>query len=115
MSIDVFQETVFSFAEATRRLPKGCHNKKLHVSVLYRWVNAGLRSKDGQVIRLEMVKLGGRVATTGGVANIRRYLDVKKRWTGAFDYEYRDQSSLDGAAMLGRFYLTGGAPGTGLG
>jgi len=62
-----------------------------------------------------LVKLGGRVATTGGVANIRRYLDVKKRWTGAFDYEYRDQSSLDGAAMLGRFYLTGGAPGTGLG
>ncbi len=72
-----------------------------------------------------LVKLGGRVATTGGVANIRRYLEVKQRWTGAFDYEYRDQSSLDGAAMLGRFYLTGcctagvgglgGAPGTALG
>jgi sugar (pentulose or hexulose) kinase len=54
-----------------------------------------------------LVKLGGRVTTTGGGANIRRYLEVKKRWTGDFDYEYRDQSSLDGAAMLGRFYLTG--------
>jgi sugar (pentulose or hexulose) kinase len=55
-----------------------------------------------------LVKLGRRVATTGGVAKIRRYVDVKKRWTGDFDYEYRDQSSLKGAAMLGQFYLTGG-------
>jgi hypothetical protein len=47
------------------------------------------------------------VATTGGVASIRRYLEVKKRWTGDFDSQYRHQSSLDGAAMLGRFYLTG--------
>ena len=55
-----------------------------------------------------LVKLGRRVTTTGGGANIRGYLEVKKRWTGDFDYDYRDQSSLDGAAMLGRFYLTGG-------
>ena len=54
-----------------------------------------------------LVKLGRRVTTTGGGANIRGYLEVKKRWTGDFDYDYRDQSSLDGAAMLGRFYLTG--------
>ena len=56
-----------------------------------------------------LVKLGGRVTTTGGGANIRRYLEVKKRWTGDFEYEYRDQSSLDGAALLGQFYLTGGS------
>ncbi len=64
MSIDVFQETVFSFAEAIRKLPNGCQNKRLHVSVLYRWVNAGLRSKDGQIVRLEMVKIGGRAYTS---------------------------------------------------
>jgi len=34
-------------------------------------------------------------------------MEVKKRWTGDFEYEYRDQSSLLGAAMLGEFYLTG--------
>jgi sugar (pentulose or hexulose) kinase len=52
------------------------------------------------------VKLGWRVATTGGVAKIRRYVEAKKRWTGDFAYEYRDQSSLKGAAMLGQMYLT---------
>jgi sugar (pentulose or hexulose) kinase len=55
-----------------------------------------------------LVKLGGRVATTGGVAKIGRYVEAKKRWTGDFEYAYRDQSSLKGAAMLGRFYLAGG-------
>lgn len=55
-----------------------------------------------------LVKLGRRVATTGGVAKIRRYMDVKKRWTGDFEYEYRDQSSLKGAAMLGGYYFSGG-------
>jgi xylulokinase len=53
------------------------------------------------------VKLGRKVMTTGGGANIRGALEAKKRWTGDFEYEYRDQSSLHGAAMLGQFYLTG--------
>ncbi len=64
MAIDVFQETVISLNEATKKLPKGRHGNKLHVSVLYRWVNAGLRSKDGQIVRLEMVKIGGRAYTS---------------------------------------------------
>ncbi len=51
-----------------------------------------------------MVKLGRKVITTGGGAKIRGYLDVKRRWTGDFEYEYQDQSSLLGAAMLGRIY-----------
>ncbi len=51
------------------------------------------------------VKLGRRVTTTGGGANIPGYIEVKKRWTGDFEYEYRDQSSLHGAAMLGQMYL----------
>jgi sugar (pentulose or hexulose) kinase len=48
-----------------------------------------------------MVKLGRRVITTGGGAKIRGYMEVKRRWTGDFEYEYQDQSSLLGAAMLG--------------
>ena len=47
-----------------------------------------------------MVKLGRRVITTGGGARIRGYMEVKRRWTGDFEYEYQDQSSLLGAAML---------------
>jgi hypothetical protein len=56
------------------------------------------------------VKLGRKVTTTGGGAKIRGYIEVKKRWTGDFDYEYRDESSLDGAAMLGQFYQGGRYP-----
>jgi sugar (pentulose or hexulose) kinase len=52
-----------------------------------------------------LVKLGRRVHTTGGGANIRGYLAAKRRWTGDFDYQYQDQSSLLGAAMLGQVYL----------
>ena len=47
-----------------------------------------------------MVKLGRKVMTTGGGARIPGYIEAKKRWTGDFDYEYQDQSSLLGAAML---------------
>jgi xylulokinase len=53
------------------------------------------------------MQLGRKVMTTGGGANIKGFLEVKKRWTGDFEYEYRDESSLDGAAMLGQFYFTG--------
>ena len=43
--------------------------------------------------------------TTGGGAKIPGYIDAKKRWTGDFEYEYTDQSSLAGAAILGQFYF----------
>lgn len=55
-----------------------------------------------------LVPLGREVTTTGGGAKIRGYNDVKKRWTGDFEYVYKDESSLNGAAMLGQFYLAGG-------
>ena len=47
-----------------------------------------------------MVKLGRRVITTGGEAKIHGFTQVKERWMGNFEYEYQDQSSLLGAAML---------------
>ena len=53
----------------------------------------------------KLVKLGRKVTTTGGGAKIPGYLDAKKRWTGDFDYEYQDQSSLTGAAILGQFFF----------
>jgi len=56
------------------------------------------------------VKLGRKVTTTGGGAKIRGHIDAKRRWTGDFDYEYRDQSSLVGAAMLGQFHQAGRYP-----
>jgi hypothetical protein len=34
-------------------------------------------------------------------------------WTGAFEYVYQDQSSMFGAAMLGRNFQSGRLPGHG--
>jgi sugar (pentulose or hexulose) kinase len=62
---------------------------------------------QGQHIKevASLVKLGRKVVTTGGGSKIRNFLKVKKRWMGGnFEYEYQDQSSLLGAAMLGQFY-----------
>jgi len=50
-----------------------------------------------------MVKLGKKVMVTGGGARVPGYLEAKKRWTGDYEYEFRDQSSLRGAAMLATF------------
>jgi hypothetical protein len=39
-------------------------------------------------------------------------LAARRRWTGDFDYVFQDQSSMLGAAMLGRIYQTGVVPGS---
>ena len=55
-----------------------------------------------------LVPIGHRVMTTGGGAKIRGYMDAKRRWTGDFEYEFQDQSSLLGAAILGCIHQQGG-------
>jgi len=54
-----------------------------------------------------LVRISGKAMVTGGGAKINGFLEVKKRWTGDFEYQYQDQSSLLGAAMLGQFYQKG--------
>jgi xylulokinase len=54
----------------------------------------------------KLIKLKNKIYTTGGGATIKRFLDAKERWTGKFDYELQEQSSLRGAAMLGKWHLT---------
>jgi sugar (pentulose or hexulose) kinase len=48
------------------------------------------------------------VGISGGAARIGGMLEARRRWTGDFEYRFRDQSSLLGAAMLGRIHLDGG-------
>lgn len=73
MAIDVFDETVVSLKEAIERLPKTSRNKKLHTSTMYRWIQRGLRSRDGMVIRLEIVKVGGNTRTS--LEALQRFFD----------------------------------------
>ena len=53
----------------------------------------------------QFIKLRKEIITTGGGAGIQGINDLKKRWLGDFDYKYQDQSSLLGAAMLGKMYF----------
>ena len=64
MPIDVFDERVVSFSEATKRLPKSARGKKIHVCALYRWAQGGLKSYDGQIVRLETIRVGGTTCTS---------------------------------------------------
>lgn len=82
MAIDVFSETVVSFNEATKKLPKTTRNKTIHISTMHRWVQRGLRSRDGMVIRLECVKVGGRICTS--LEALERFFE---RLTGSVEVE----------------------------
>jgi len=64
MAIDVFSEKVIGLKEAIRLLPKTSRNNNLHYSTMFRWILRGLRAKDGVVVRLESVKIGGRLCTS---------------------------------------------------
>jgi hypothetical protein len=54
-----------------------------------------------------LIEIGWKVGISGGGAAIPGMLEARRRWTGPFEYEFQDQSSLLGAAMLGRIHLTG--------
>ena len=54
------------------------------------------------------VPVNRQVGVSGGAARIAGMIGARERWTGRFDYVFQDQSSLLGAAMLGRVYQQGG-------
>ena len=54
-----------------------------------------------------LIRVNQRVGISGGAARIEGMLAARRRWTGDFDYSFQDQSSLLGAAMLGRVYQGG--------
>ena len=52
-----------------------------------------------------MVPLASRVLTAGTGARVGELMRARRRWFGDYEFEYQDQSSLLGAAMLGQSYL----------
>ncbi|WP_410001163.1 DUF1580 domain-containing protein [Stieleria sp. JC731] len=73
MAIDVFNEEVVSFAEAAKRLPKIRNGKKLHLSTLFRWAQAGKIANDGMRVRLETIQVGGTRCTS--LEALQRFFD----------------------------------------
>jgi xylulokinase len=52
-----------------------------------------------------VVKLSRNIKLTGGAGNIRNMDKVKKKWIGDYRFDYIEQSSLHGAAKLGKLYF----------
>jgi len=57
--IDLANEDVISFTEATKRLPARRRGKRPHVATLYRWSNRGCRG-----VKLETIQVGGTSCTS---------------------------------------------------
>jgi hypothetical protein len=70
--IDLRTETVMSFAQAARLLPRRRTGKKPHVATLYRWAQRGCRG-----VRLEFIQVGGTRCTSGEA--LQRFCDALSR------------------------------------
>ena len=57
--ISIESEQLISFAEATRRVPSARSGSQLHPNTIWRWAKRGLKTRNGQRVYLETVRLGG--------------------------------------------------------
>lgn len=64
MAIDPLTEKLRSFAEAARRLPALRVGKPVSPSTVWRWTTRGVRARNGSLVRLEAIKVGGTCCTS---------------------------------------------------
>jgi hypothetical protein len=57
-------ETLLGLCEAARRLPPGRGGRPVSFSCVLRWITSGVPGPDGQRIKLEGVRVGGRWLTS---------------------------------------------------
>jgi hypothetical protein len=57
--IDPLKESVLTYSQAARRLPKLRKDQPTHPTTIWRWATRGVRG-----VRLETVKVGGRTVTS---------------------------------------------------
>jgi hypothetical protein len=61
---NLLAENLMELREAARRLPPGRGGRPVSFSCVLRWITQGVPGPDGQRIRLEGVRLGGRWLTS---------------------------------------------------
>lgn len=64
MTIDPLTETLRSFAESAKRLPSLRGGKPVNPSTVWRWTTRGVRDRNGVLVRLEAIKVGGTCCTS---------------------------------------------------
>src|SRR5262245_19598781 len=57
-------ETLLGLCDAARRLPPARGGRPVHLSCALRWITARVPGPDGQRVRLEGVRVGGRWLTS---------------------------------------------------
>jgi hypothetical protein len=61
---NLLDESLISLNQAARLLPPSRHGSRVSFSCIFRWVTVGLRGLDGELVRLEASRMGGRWLTS---------------------------------------------------
>ena len=64
--LDLTAEKPISLAEACKLVPPARQGKRTHLSTLLRWIISGVRNPSGQIIRLDGIRIGGRLVAMAG-------------------------------------------------
>jgi hypothetical protein len=62
--IDIADEALLSLREAAKLLPSARQGRPVSFACVWRWVLHGCRAADGQLVRLEALRLGSRWVTS---------------------------------------------------
>jgi hypothetical protein len=61
---DLTAEKPIPLAEACKLVPPARRGKRTHLSTLLRWIISGVRNPNGQTVRLDGIRIGGRWMTS---------------------------------------------------
>jgi hypothetical protein len=64
MPIDLAIERLLPLGDAARNLPPLRGGKDVSPSTVWRWASRGIRARNGAVVRLEIIKVGGTCCTS---------------------------------------------------
>jgi hypothetical protein len=62
--IDISTEHTLTLLEACRFVPPGRGGQRTHISTLLRWIQKGVKTLDGSIVRLRASRLGSRWITS---------------------------------------------------
>jgi Protein of unknown function (DUF1580) len=58
--IDLATEKVYPLKQLLGRIPPGRSGSRTHLSTVLRWILDGAKGPDGQLVRFEALRIGGR-------------------------------------------------------
>jgi hypothetical protein len=62
--MDIFTEERLGLAAAAAIVPPARNGRRTHISTILRWILQGAKAPDGQRVRLEAARIGGRWFTS---------------------------------------------------